>query len=179
MVRMLGFLGSSVQRCANAYPLLLLSSSLASGQRFPCGRAALCLFLSPARAGNAIRTVVATEPPGAGVRLKHFTFSPRERAGWGGAVPCENLGRRPSPRVKHFGLSEPTHTTFGRVSEMYRGRPSVPYKIFAGCILWVTFLRANKKGDRANLPWEKRHGTPPHFLSFPSQLIRCSIPHGR
>ena len=73
------FLGSSVRRCANAYPLLLLSSSLASGQRFPCGRAALCLFLSPARAGNAIRTVVATEPPGAGVRLKHFTFSPRER----------------------------------------------------------------------------------------------------
>ena len=35
--------------------------------------------------------------------------------------PCENLARRPSPRVKHFGLSEAE----GRVSEMYRGRPSL------------------------------------------------------
>lgn len=50
------------------------------------------------------------------------------------AVPWENPGRRPRTRVKHFRLFEPE----GRVSKMYRGRPSVPYRIFAGGILWVT-----------------------------------------
>ena len=64
-----------MRRCANAYPLLLLSSSLASGQRFPCGRAASGVFLSPAREVNAIRTVVATELPGAGVNQERTTWS--------------------------------------------------------------------------------------------------------
>jgi hypothetical protein len=30
---------------------------------------------------------------------------------------------------------------------IYR-RPSLPLRIFAGCILWITFLRASKKGDK-------------------------------
>jgi len=73
--------------------------------------------------------------------------------------PCENLGRRLSPRVKHFGqpapsayecqgasagclspkVGEPAASAYEcnarmqAVSEMYRGRLSMPLRIFAGC----------------------------------------------
>ena len=71
-------------------------------------------------------------------------------------TPCENLGVRPSPRDKHFGLSE----TGGRVSEMPRGRPSTPYRIFAGCPSLGHLSWARKKGDKGHLPESL-------FLRFP------------
>ena len=83
---------------------------------------------------------------------KNFIGPLRGRAGFGVKIsnqrflrgfPCENLARQPSPRVKHFGLSEPA----GRVSEMYRGRPSLALRIFAGCPSLGHLSWARKKGD--------------------------------
>jgi hypothetical protein len=52
-------------------------------------------------------------------KAKELHLLPRERLGCV-AVPMRTFpGRRQSPRVKHFRLSEPTLTNFGRVSKMY------------------------------------------------------------
>ena len=80
---------------------------------------------------------------------KNFIGPLRGRAGFGYRLeskifawfPCENLAGRPSPRVKHFGLSEAE----GRVSEMYRGRPSLALRIFVGRPSLGTFFGRARK----------------------------------
>jgi hypothetical protein len=54
-------------------------------------------------------------------------------------------GRRPSPRVKHFGCPKPA----GQVSEMYRGRPSIPVKNFRRVPFFGSLSWARKKGDKS------------------------------
>jgi len=65
--------------------------------------------------------------------------------GWG-LNPCENLGRRPSPRVKHFGCLSP-QGEFPKCTEDDR---ACRKGFSLGALLSVTFLGQARKVTREN-----------------------------
>jgi len=72
-----------------------------------------------------------------GVRVKTHAFDTQ-------SSPMRKFSQATRTRVKHFGCPKPE----GQVSEMYRGRPSLALRIFAGCPSLVTFLGHARKVKR-------------------------------